>query len=519
MSQNKSWKEVQFITGVLFLIAYWYFGYDGITFSDDVTYLNFGQSFWKGLPYPDDSHFGHRWGAFIFSGFFTFIFGFSDRIGSLASLSFVLTTFILLYHQIKDNNSRFWFTLFFCTQVYFLHFSNKVYPDPILAFWVCLVPLAASFRSKSPISMALVMALSLIIGFSTKEMMVFLLPFPIILFVIDLKNKVNLKFHLYFVSFSIIILGSFFIWYGLVEGNLFARFSSVNEGHYISEFTYADKGALAILQRISYLPILTFIERSYWIWIVLALPGLIKTFLSKKEFYVEMSIATLCLLFGFWFMSSTLEFYNPIYLNPRHLIILVPILSVLIAYGYDSWEKWNFHLAGLLFFGSLVSLFQSDFQMSVYQAVFALIFAAPIKKSFTKLSLSILLLAPVILSIAYQRKNKNYQYFKNTLTYTTERIDNQYVIYTNSFVYFSQNVLLGNSETEAKTVLDIQQLNLKIHLANKEFYLLNYKYFKHAYPEEETYLKKFRLKVDTMGFQQEVVSDDPWIQVIRYYRE
>lgn len=56
MSQKNS-KSIYFLTGSLFLIGYWIFGYDGITFSDDVYYMQFGRDFWRGLELRDSSHF------------------------------------------------------------------------------------------------------------------------------------------------------------------------------------------------------------------------------------------------------------------------------------------------------------------------------------------------------------------------------------------------------------------------------------------------------------------------------
>ena len=127
MSQKNS-KSIYFLTGSLFLIGYWIFGYDGITFSDDVYYMQFGRDFWKGLELRDSSHFTERWGAFLFSGLFTHLFGYTDRWASVPSLISYLVSFYLLLH-LKNENSlpcssalRYIFSIF--------------YPKSILtAFW------------------------------------------------------------------------------------------------------------------------------------------------------------------------------------------------------------------------------------------------------------------------------------------------------------------------------------------------------------------------------------------------
>lgn len=518
MSQKQIWKEYQFLGGLLFLSLYWYFGYDGIAFSDDVTYLKFGQSLWTGEAFPDDSHFGHRWGAFLFSGLFTFLFGFSDWIGSLASLIFVLGTYSLLYAQFKEKKQRFWFILFFCTQVYFLHFNNKVFPDPLLAFWICLVPVTATYRKKYPMTMSLVMALAFIIGFSTKEMMVFLLPFPLILFYLDWKNGQNLQFYAYFFVSSAFILGAYFTAYHLITGDILSRFASVNEGHYISEFTYADKGLGAVLKRLTYLPFLIFVERSYWIWLVLGLPGIVKAFKTKQPFFFEMALASICLMFGFWFMSSTLEFYNPIYLNPRHLIILVPVLAVLIAYGFSEWQGLKNWIFGFILFGALISIFIGDYKMTAYLLVFAFAFFFFLQKPLLQIILPLLLIAPVILSVVYQHQNKNFTYFKYTLNNHVKNLKNEDVIILNNFVFFGKEVIISPQNFTDSSLKNIQSDAAVIIDSGQSFKLFVYKYYKHAYPNEKQYLEELSNKAKSNGYVENVLSEDKWIVISEFIK-
>src|SRR5690606_28424659 len=118
------------------------------------------------------------------------------------------------------------------------------------------------------------------------------------------------------------------------------------------------------------LPIITFVERSYWVWMVFAVPGLVVGLKARKTPAIEFSLAFLCLVIGFWFMSSTLEFYNPIYLNPRHLIILIPTICILIALGWGEWQKsrkMTLLIACLLSLGMLISLLQMDWKMGAFQ--------------------------------------------------------------------------------------------------------------------------------------------------------
>src|SRR5690606_16467321 len=64
---KKARQNSPFFLGLGFLLAFWFFGYDGITFSDDVIYLRMGQQFWDGETVLSSYHFSSRWGAYLFS--------------------------------------------------------------------------------------------------------------------------------------------------------------------------------------------------------------------------------------------------------------------------------------------------------------------------------------------------------------------------------------------------------------------------------------------------------------------
>src|SRR5690606_37885390 len=96
-----------------------------------------------------------------------------------------------------------------------------------LVLWVILVPAAAVYRKSWPIPAALVMVMALFIGFCTKETMVYLFPFPLLIFILDLKGKKPLKFYFYFGTFSFLLILGYLAYYYLEFGDAFFRFKSV----------------------------------------------------------------------------------------------------------------------------------------------------------------------------------------------------------------------------------------------------------------------------------------------------
>ncbi|MFC5623460.1 hypothetical protein [Algoriphagus winogradskyi] len=485
--------KTPFLAGLLFLFAYWLFGFDGITFSDDIYYLLAGQKFWEGTMEINDYHFSSRWGAYVPSGLIGFFLGFDPhKISLISFLSYGLTLFLLL--KILPKSTPAWvLVLWFCTQVYFLHFLTKVYPDSLLVLWTCLVPAAAVYRKSNPAIAGFVLIAALFMGFLTKETIVLLGPFPILLFYLDWKKQnLNKTFYTAILVTGILLSVGYLGYFWIKFGDPLHRVTSINAGHYISEFTYADKGFWSIVKRLTILPIITFVERSYWAWMVFAIPGIALGLRSRKTPIVEFSLAFLCLLIGFWFMTSTLDFYNPIYLNPRHLIILVPILSMLIAMGWKEWknsQNWKIFLIALLLLGVGISLIQMDLKM----AFFNLALAAGVWFSNLKIFpifMGVILIAPAIIAIPYQQKLKQYEHLINTLRTETQYTDSKQVIYTHSFLEFSKQVLLPEDAIAQELLIPMYQFPRNPSQFPKQIKVLIYDYYVHAYPEEQKDIEK-----------------------------
>jgi len=512
-TQNKT----ALILGMLFLILFWAFGYDGITFSDDVYYMLAGKSFWEGTMEVNSYHFSSRWGAYVPSGLPGHIFGFDPHIISGFSLFCYLITLFILAKILPDKKQTWILVVWFCTQVYFLHFITKVYPDSPLVLWVTIVPFAAVFRNQKPVLCGVILVLALFAGFLTKETIIFLALLPIILFLFDLRNKsITATFYISLAASGLVLSILYFAYFWIQFGDPLYRITSINAGHYISEFTYADKGIWAIIKRLTLTPITTFVERAYWPWLVFALPGIYQGLKHKKSPVFEFSIAFLCLFLGFWFMSSTLEFYNPIYLNPRHLIILIPILAFLIASGWNSWqksEKWKIYLTVLISVGTVVSLVQSDAKQAAFLSAF--LFLIWLKnKTYQIQLLAIVLITPAIFSIYYQKELKQYQNLTDTIDSMTQNSDKEAVILTNNFIHFSREVLLPTDKINQDKLYPIESLKELNDDLPLEIEVLIYRYYVHAYPKEQEDVDQLELWLKMKNYQldSETESGNLWIR-------
>lgn len=233
------------------------------------------------------------------------------------------------------------------------------------------------------------------------------------------------------------------------------------------------------------MPVISFVERAYWIWIVFAIPGLVKIGKKPESPGIEFSMAFICLIVCFWFMSTSFRFYNPLYLNPRHLIILVPILAFLISLGWGEWtENRNLKrfVTGLILLGVAISLFQQDWKMAGFQALFLGILYWK-KQAQREWMLAFLLLTPALVSIFYQQRIKAYPEFLETLNRAVS--ESPYPILVNNFVHFSREILLPENQKAQELLLPIEKFDsLKTHLP-AEFRVLVYDYYEHAYPKEQ----------------------------------
>ncbi|WP_111670986.1 hypothetical protein [Algoriphagus litoralis] len=513
-------KPSVFVAGLIFLLLYWYFAFDGITFSDDVFYLLAGKKFWEGTMEFNAYHFSTRWGAYVPSGLLGYLFGLKPHLISLVSLASYLATLGLVMYLLPDKSKSWILLLWFCTQVYFLHFLTKVYPDTLLVFWTVLVPFAAVFRSKKPFFAALGLVSGLFFGFLTKETIVFLAPLPILLFFFDWKKgKQNLPFYSALLGLGI-VFGALYLGYFWIKfGSPFYRFESIQDGHYISEFTYADKSGWIMLKRLTILPIITFVERSYWIWIVFSIPGLVKVWKKPESPGLEFALSLVSLLTLFWVMSTNFRFYNPLYLNPRHLIILIPTLAFLIALGWEEWTKNNklkLWMNGLILLGVGISIFQQDWKIAGFQAAFLGILITLQGKKFIWVT-AVLLLIPAFLAVNYQKNIKEYDQLMETLTSETSIESTDTIILTNNFIDFSKEVLLPENKPAQNLLFPIEKLDSLKSISPKKVTVLLYDYYQHAYPKEQVDVDALELWLQEQTLISEERQGKVWIR--RYLTE
>jgi|GEM_PF-1647536 len=349
-----------FLFVIGFIGCYWYFAFDGFYFFDDVAYSRYAWDVTQGsFTINQNDTFAHRLGVFIPVAIIYSVAGISDYATILwPLLAFVSTAFIVFFQLRKYSTSIALFAVVVASlNFYPIFFSNKLYPDSIVAFFTT----AAAFVvwkviTSSTIKIffhALVFCLLLFAAFVTKETITFYAPFYLLVFVIDIIKKRNTKFWVYSLGIGIVLLITYFTIYYLKTGDAFYRFKVIQEGHYSFAMSYYDKSFREIIPRLTYEPFIMFINSEMAIPLVLAFPLLFsirkKDFINLSEFESFWKVLCLILLVMLWFCSTSFKFYNPLSLQPRMYLLLIPTLSIVAATALVKADKGRIIFYGILF--------------------------------------------------------------------------------------------------------------------------------------------------------------------------
>lgn len=235
---------------------------------------------------------------------------------------------------------------------------------------------------------------------------------------------------------------------------------------------------------------------------------------TKEKIVFGFTMATLCLIFGFWFMGTTLEFYNPIHFNLRYLIILVGPLSFWVAMDSKDWTNkpnWKSRFAVLIALGIFVAFILNDPKMGAYLTGMGMLYVFVSDHKLFKPVFSLLLIFPVVASIYFQIQTKNYPHFKKQFSEYVLSTDSQVPIITNNFVYFSKEVLLGELTSPPDNLSQVSDWDNIMKQKPDVFKVFIYKYYLHAYPDEEEFFSSFDLWLSTSPYKTVEEFEDEWI--------
>ena len=345
--------------------AYFFYGHFGF---DDLHYAELANDLLQGRV-NFDNQYSYRIVPIGLTALSYAAFGISDWSSALPAL---LASAIILFVFYRLFRFVHLWMLVLALVAYFgmpwnLFYSDKLMPDIFVSAF-CFGGWAAylQYRTKGragPQVQAVTAAVCLFLAFNSKGTVILLVPLFTVYLIHDLLRG-RWRFWLTFTGVCVGVLMIYLSAVYLLTGSALARFSAIAGTHYLNPCSYD------ILPRAELWSRLTFgfygLIRSAGMLphVVIAVGGLGVIAYGGKAYRgaAFYPITTLLSLASINFMTISLTSYNPVCLDPRHILLFSPILSVcsvltlaaiLRVFGWRA-DTWRFRLAAVVASGLLL---------------------------------------------------------------------------------------------------------------------------------------------------------------------
>lgn len=432
-------RSYTFLGVILLLITHHLFAYFGHYGYDDIMgYAYYGKKWADGnLFFLNDDFFSYRWGFISFTGFFYALFGMSDSVSAITPSLVFLITVLLLFRATKNYNP--WVgclaAIIYSLDNWTLFYADKLMPDTsvaLCAFGALLLLQEYRYTNHNkPIAYALAISSVLLMGFLCKQTILLLFPVFFYFFLLDIVQRKHLKFWLT-TTLSCIILGSLYLGFiYALTGDPMMRFRVAEAGHAanlgrsFAHCNYAAQSWSALLNRISFGFITLLFANGLMLSIILAMgASLGKKWKSVLTAVTQEHYWILVLALSFLasnLMTTSYKAYQPMCLDIRHFLYLVPIAAVVAAprlYQFIQHKSFSVSFLFATWLGTGMSFFFVDATMFLsYLGVslsLTLCFLFPSQKGF-----KLIAIFGLVASLAFANKTNITEATKNG--YTTQR--------------------------------------------------------------------------------------------------
>lgn len=305
-----------------------------------------------------------------------------------SSLSYLILIGAVFYFlkDIFDKKMLWWTMAFLAFNPMLLRLSADIAPDLVMcafAFPAILLLWKVQLKEGFLIAKGILFSCLLFIAFCTKLTVLFILPFLSIIFFWNILNKKKIRFWLSAFVTGFVLLACYFLIYDSFTGDPFFRFNGLELTHSEMQqgvrWNYVNRPFQDYLLRLTIKPIGFFLNApGYAILLIpIALYFIIKAANFPKFFKINKSnfpgflglyFATTLLMH--WFCSTSLNYYNPVVLVERMLILILPAITILCIYIIqkkipqliDNQNKWFLDLSSLLTLLCIAAFFLFEMQ-------------------------------------------------------------------------------------------------------------------------------------------------------------
>lgn len=354
------------IAGCALLVIHLLFAHGGYFGNDDMVYAyysaNAGHS---AAPACDNcTHFELRWIPVFVTAFFYKIFAVNDTSSALFSLLSIISIAVIVYAMLRKEKLLVVIVAFV---LLFLNHSTVFYAHRLLAdTGIAALNFLAYYsyhrelfgwQNKSILN-ASVFSVALMLALMTKETVIILSPFWLLIFVIDLFKKRNYRFWITAALLVLIFTVGYLLFFKLENGDWFYRYHLLQSNNAISDQTYAEHPAADLWKRIGYELWKVFLYNGDMEYLLFAIAGLFyfrSVFREQRIKHIAWSFFVLLLCSNF--MSFTFSTYSPLWPDPRHFVFLIPFAVVTGTYMLAAYMREPRKYIGLLFCFLIADIF------------------------------------------------------------------------------------------------------------------------------------------------------------------
>jgi 4-amino-4-deoxy-L-arabinose transferase-like glycosyltransferase len=335
MSQRKSYSNY---LPLLFILLIHLAGYlilrPVYPHSDDYCYAADAHNFLHHSFHLTYNKFQNRFGVYLPTALFFLLFGITPYTISLWSLIASCLTIIfvfLLVNKISGTSIAIVASLLIAINVLQITYSIALFPDLIVSCYAILAILILYKGREEKINLlyAIALPIVLLIAMFTKETIFLLLPFLVIILILDLIKKEHIVFWKKTFPFFVISTIFFFLFFWKITGDAFHRIKSMID----FKDNYLMPAEDAIKLRSTF-PTNIFLwmneELGYVFLILFSIPSFVSLIKFKNNFHFYISLYSLILLIEFIILFHT-EKYGAVFLQDRIWMLLIAPLSIVSA--------------------------------------------------------------------------------------------------------------------------------------------------------------------------------------------
>ena len=363
-------------------------------FSDDYCYAYHAHNLLEGHLNLTYNQFQNRFGVYVPVSFFFYLFGtnpYSISFWPLIISCFTITIVFLFVSKIADTTIALISAFLISINTIQINYSTALFPDLIVSFY-CIGAILLLYYGRQTknqkIIYPLLLNLFLLIGFISKETIVLIFPFLLIVLIYDLFKKENVLFWKRTFAYGFCSIALLLLMYYCISGDAFFRIKSLFQ--FNNEFLNVEAETFIRSNFSSNIFKWLNSEVGLIFLLLFAISTLLtirKYDLSKFMIFITVYSFSTLLVFVCFFYSDK---YAPLFMLSRMWMLLIPSLCILTAYFIINMHQ-HFCVVLIVLF---ITLTLYNFNTFEYKR--GLLFA--------------LFLSTTLVTYYLSRKNKNWSY-------------------------------------------------------------------------------------------------------------